>query len=70
MFRRVWICFVASISALSLPAWAGHAYSLWGDIKYPAGFAHFDYVNPAAPMGGELVAVSASVGAPIQTTIA
>ncbi len=45
-------------AAISLPAWAGHAYSLWGDIKYPAGFAHFDYVNPNAPKGGELVAVS------------
>jgi microcin C transport system substrate-binding protein len=45
-------------AAFSLPAWAGHAYSLWGDIKYPAGFAYFDYVNPAAPKGGELVAVS------------
>jgi microcin C transport system substrate-binding protein len=45
-------------AAFSLPAWAGHAYSLWGDIKYPAGFTHFDYVNPAAPKGGELVAVS------------
>jgi microcin C transport system substrate-binding protein len=45
-------------AAFSLPAWAGHAYSLWGDIKYPAGFAHFDYVNPNAPKGGELVAVS------------
>jgi microcin C transport system substrate-binding protein len=40
------------------PAWAGHAYSLWGEIKYPPGFAHFDYVNPSAPKGGELVAVS------------
>ncbi len=38
--------------------WAAHAYSLWGDIKYPAGFAHFDYVNPSAPKGGELVLVS------------
>lgn len=38
--------------------WAAHAYSLWGDIKYPAGFTHFDYVNPNAPKGGELVAVS------------
>jgi microcin C transport system substrate-binding protein len=40
------------------PVWAAHAYSLWGDIKYPAGFAHFDYANPKAPKGGELVAVS------------
>jgi microcin C transport system substrate-binding protein len=38
--------------------WAAHAYSLWGDIKYPAGFSHFEYVNPNAPKGGELVMVS------------
>ena len=43
---------------VSAPAFAAHAYSLWGDIKYPAGFKHFDYVNPNAPKGGELVAVS------------
>ena len=53
---------IAVFSALGLlfcsPVWAAHAYSLWGDIKYPAGFAHFDYVNPKAPKGGELVAVS------------
>jgi microcin C transport system substrate-binding protein len=29
-----------------------HALSLFGDVKYPAGFAHFDYVNPDAPKGG------------------
>jgi microcin C transport system substrate-binding protein len=29
-----------------------HALSLFGDVKYPAGFKHFDYVNPAAPKGG------------------
>lgn len=37
-----------------MPAWAGHAYAQFGDIKYPAGFAHFDYVNPDAPKGGEI----------------
>ncbi len=35
-------------------ALAGHAYSQFGDIKYPAGFAHFEWVNPSAPKGGEL----------------
>ncbi len=25
-----------------------------GDLKHPDGFAHFDYVNPDAPKGGEL----------------
>jgi len=29
-----------------------HGLSLFGDIKYPEGFKHFDYVNPAAPQGG------------------
>ena len=29
-----------------------HGLSLFGDVKYPAGFPHFDYVNPAAPKGG------------------
>jgi len=40
------------------PAWGAHGYALWGDLKYPAGFAHFDYVNPQAPKGGELRLVS------------
>jgi microcin C transport system substrate-binding protein len=39
-------------------AWAAHGYALWGDLKYPAGFPHFSYVNPAAPKGGELRLVS------------
>jgi microcin C transport system substrate-binding protein len=29
-----------------------HGLSLFGDLKYPAGFKHFDYVNPRAPKGG------------------
>jgi microcin C transport system substrate-binding protein len=33
------------------PAWR-HALSLFGDIKYPADFKRFDYVNPQAPKGG------------------
>lgn len=34
--------------------WAAHAYAQFGDVKYPAGFTHFSYVNPAAPKGGEI----------------
>lgn len=37
------------------PAWAAHALALGYAPKYPAGFSHFDYVNPLAPKGGELV---------------
>ena len=29
-----------------------HGLSLFGDLKYPAGFKHYDYVNPNAPKGG------------------
>ncbi|MGZ8373254.1 MAG: extracellular solute-binding protein [Rhodoplanes sp.] len=29
-----------------------HGLSLFGDLKYPADFKHFDYVNPNAPKGG------------------
>ena len=31
-----------------------HALTLFADIKYPAGFKHFEYVNPAAPKGGRV----------------
>lgn len=30
-----------------------HGISTFGDLKYPADFKHFDYVNPNAPKGGE-----------------
>ena len=29
-----------------------HGMSVFGDLKYPADFHHFDYVNPNAPKGG------------------
>ncbi len=31
-----------------------HGMSSFGDLKYPADFKHFDYVNPSAPKGGTL----------------
>jgi microcin C transport system substrate-binding protein len=47
---------------LPLPAWISraqaqdrnwrHGLSLFGDLKYQPGFAHFDYVNAAAPKAG------------------
>ncbi|NVN87647.1 MAG: ABC transporter substrate-binding protein [Rhodopseudomonas sp.] len=41
------------------PVWR-HGLSLFGDLKYPAGFKRFDYVNPDAPSGG--VARQISIG--------
>ncbi len=34
-----------------------HGLSAFGDLKYPADFAHFDYVNPDAPKGGRLALI-------------
>jgi len=47
----------ASLPVLPSPAQADekewrHGLSLFGDLKYPADFKRFDYVNPAAPKGG------------------
>ena len=37
---------------------AAHGYALWGDLKYPADFKNFNYVNVNAPKQGELRLVS------------
>jgi microcin C transport system substrate-binding protein len=58
--RIVPIVFVRALAlliplAICLPAQAQewrHGLSLLGSPKYPAGFKHFDYVNPNAPKGG------------------
>jgi microcin C transport system substrate-binding protein len=44
-------------STIARPALASegperHGMSAFGDLKYPAGFKHLDYVNPNAPKGG------------------
>jgi microcin C transport system substrate-binding protein len=46
-------------SPASEPAWR-HGLSLFGEIKYPADFKRFDYVNPDAPKGG--IARTISIG--------
>ncbi len=33
---------------------ASHGLSIYGDLKYPPGFTHFDYADPNAPKGGEV----------------
>lgn len=49
---------LASLLLAAPTAWAAHGYALWDDLKYPPGFDHFAYVNPAAPKGGEIRMVS------------
>jgi len=50
------IALVFALICLAAPAIAQpqHGLSLFGDLKYPAGFKHFDYVNPDAPKGGSV----------------
>src|SRR5438270_4695383 len=37
-----------------------HGLSAFGDLKYPADFPHFDYINPHAPKGGTFSQIGAS----------
>ena len=56
---RLWkFCLLLAGATTVAPTWADHAYALWGQLKYAQDFAHFDYVNPQAPKGGELRLVS------------
>jgi microcin C transport system substrate-binding protein len=50
--------FIILALSASVPAWAAHGFALWGDLKYPVDFSHFDYVNTNAPKRGELRLVS------------
>ncbi|MCA8906577.1 MAG: ABC transporter substrate-binding protein, partial [Rhodospirillaceae bacterium] len=68
--RRQVLALGGSAAAIAVhPAWAtdadanadanadagfAHGYSPLGALRYPPGFAAFDYVNPAAPKGGQL----------------
>lgn len=58
LLRTLFLALLVFSSASPVPAqqeaqWR-HALSLMGDVKYPADFKRFDYVNPNAPKGGLL----------------
>ena len=44
----------APFIAFAPAASAAHAYAQFGDVRYPAGFTHFDYADPDAKKGGEM----------------
>jgi microcin C transport system substrate-binding protein len=41
-------------SADDAPEGARHGLSAFGELKYAPDFSHFDYVNPEAPIGGQM----------------
>ncbi len=45
---------VEVIEEVDQPVYRSHAIAMHGTPKYGPDFQHFDYVNPAAPKGGEL----------------
>ena len=55
---RMWLFWILALA--NSATWAAYGYALWGTLRYPPGFQHFEYVNPEAPKGGELRLVSNS----------
>jgi microcin C transport system substrate-binding protein len=53
LLPRAAISALLMFSARAAGAWK-HGLSLFGDLKYPPGFARFDYVEPTAPKGGSV----------------
>lgn len=47
----------AQLLAPSSHAEPSHGLSVFGELKYPASFSHFDYVNPDAPKGGRMALI-------------
>jgi microcin C transport system substrate-binding protein len=45
---------VPGVLATESEVYTGHGIAMHGELKYKAGFPHFDYVNPKAPKGGEV----------------
>jgi microcin C transport system substrate-binding protein len=54
--RNVLPAAIAALMMCAVPAYGEfrHGLSVFGDLKYPADFKHFEYVNPDAPKGGRV----------------
>lgn len=57
MFLRLFATLILSAMSFGLAAETikeGVSFAILGDPKYSSDFSHFDYVNPAAPKGGNI----------------
>ncbi len=62
-WRAIMLAFLAVVLGAGAQAGASerrHGLSAFGDLKYPADFKHFDYVNPDAPKGERLATMPTS----------
>jgi microcin C transport system substrate-binding protein len=56
-FLGITLLCAAQFLAPSSQAEPKHGLSVFGDLKYPTTFTHFDYVNPDAPKGGRMALI-------------
>ncbi len=52
LFVWVGLCSFDLLTVEICASTTSHGAAVFGVLKYPAGFTHFDYVNPKAPKGG------------------
>ena len=58
--RLAFFALAALAAATAAEAEPRHGASIFGDLKYPMDFPHFDYVDANAPKGGRLVTIGTS----------
>lgn len=51
----LFLLLISVFTPLSHAANVSHGLSMFGDLKYSPDFTHFDYSNPDAPKGGEVI---------------
>ena len=62
MRRGAFFTVLFLLAAGQAAAAPSHGLSVFGELKYPVGFSHFDYVNPDAPKGGRIALIGPTPG--------
>ena len=52
-----WLALCAILLTTPAQAAPSHGLSVFGELKYPSSFTHFDYTNPDAPKGGRMALI-------------